>query len=117
MTPPTFDDRLEVEQRLLAALTAWPRPVELEPHHFVAPAHGVLFRALQELGPALLEFPLDHRTLKQIRDVIERDQLVHLFNSVGGVEGYVDKLFEMSVVVSDIPDLVATVRTCPRCGK
>jgi hypothetical protein len=117
VTPPTYHDRLEVEQRLLAALTAWPRPVDLEAHHFVAPAHSVLFSALQELGPALLEYPLDHRTLKQIRAVIERDELAHLFNSVGGVEAYIDKLFEVSVVASDIPDLVATVRTCPRCGK
>lgn len=117
MSASAFDDRIELEQRLLAALTAWPRPVELEPSHFLIPAHQVLFTALQELGPALLEYPLDHRTLKQIRDVLERDQLLHLFNSVGGVEAYVDHITELPIVAGDIPDLVATVRTCPRCGK
>jgi replicative DNA helicase len=114
---PTYDDRLEVEQRLLAALTAWPRPVELEPRHFIVPAHQVLFGALQELGEALLEYPLDHRTLKLIRDVVARDEQLHLFNHLGGVESYVDRLIELPVVASDIPDLVAIVRTCARCGR
>jgi replicative DNA helicase len=114
---PTYDDRLELEQRLLAGLTAWPRKVELEPGHFLVAAHQVLFGALQELGEALLEYPLDHRTLKQIRAIIERDGLEHLFNSVGGVEAYVDRIIETDVVAADIPGLVATVRTCPRCGK
>jgi hypothetical protein len=115
---PTFDERLEVEQRLLAALLAWPRPVELDPKDFLAPAHQTLFCALQELGAALLEFPLDHRTLKQVSEVIRRFDLVHLFNSSGGVEAYLDRLLEIGgIVPSDIPDLVAIVHQCPRCGK
>lgn len=111
----TWPERLTTERRLLAALFLWPTRVELEAQHFLAPAHGALFTAIQAAGDVLLD---ENRTLPALREFIAWDDRDDLFSSVGGLDDYViEQLVPMPVTPHAIPDLVELVRQCPRCGR
>ena len=119
--------RLQTERRLLAVLFRWPRLVDLEPRHFVAPAHAALFDALQEVQRTWpVESLVDDRGyddigLALIAWCLERDQLLHFFRWVGGVRRFViEDLMRIEMPAPDEDDLatmVELVRACPRCGK
>lgn len=118
--------RLIVERRLLAALFLWPRAVELEPRHFLAAEHGVLFDALQAIGEELLD-----DGVARVGAFVERLSLVnpatqraagladaHARDSARWYREYITtELICIAVTPLAIPDLVEQVRECPRCGR
>lgn len=120
----TWPERLGDERRLLAALFRWPRLVDLEPHHFLAPMHAALFSALDEVERT---FPVESMATDRAYDdvglelvvwCITRDKLLDLFRHVGGVRRYVlEELLPLEVTQESIADCVELVRVCPRCGR
>lgn len=109
-----WEDRLAIERCLLAALILWPRRVpELEPHHFLAPAHAALYQAIVRSGAQLA---VAEKTIPLLREHTKNN--ASLFAFVGGVENYVITVLVMlDVGVDDAPVLISSVRQCPRCGR
>jgi hypothetical protein len=131
---PTVELRLQAERRLLAALFLWPRAVDLEPRHFLAPEHGALFEVLDEarrLFPAPMQLPpethvYDDTSLPIIvwlaHDHARDSAFVGVHgNAVGWaqwVRHYITHaLLCERVTARAIGDLVEQVRECPRCGR
>lgn len=113
--PHMFDQRLETERRLLAALYLWPRPVALEPHDFCYRMHAAFYAALQDVGNAITD---DAEAIPIMCAAIKGGLDEDLFNFVGGVENFiVDELILVRVLEHEIDDLVTRVRACPRCGR
>lgn len=113
MTTP-LDDRLQLERMLLAALFMYPRSVELDMHHFVAPAHAAFFCALDdgkgEHWPGGLKLVA--------RRIAQQPGGLKTFNSVGGVKKFVNEVLPLEMVKPSFVDVLAgEVRKCPRCGR
>lgn len=118
--------RLIVERRLLAALFLWPHIVDLEPRHFLAAEHGVLFEALQAIGIGLLD-----DGVARVGEFVERLSLAnaatqraaglpetHARDAARWYREYITaELICVAVTPLAIPDLVEQVRECPRCGR
>lgn len=129
----TYPTRLLVERRLLAALFLWPRAVELEPRHFLAPEHGALFEVLEEarvLFPSVFQLPAETTIYDDCsvpivvglaRDYARRGALGEVpgvANDFGDwTERYLAELLYERVTQHAIDDLVEQVRECPRCGR
>lgn len=128
-----WQNRIDAERRLLAALFLWWRPVELEPRHFIAPEHGAIFDVLEQAAELWPPFPLPPESrayddcLLVVVLGIARDHAAagpmgdRLGNARGWaewLEGYVrDVLMRERVTLQALDELVETVRSCPRCGR
>jgi hypothetical protein len=122
-------ERLQVEQRLLAALFRWPQLVDVEPSDFVAAPHAALFWAMQEVHAT---WPVEAVTdvwrsrwwycdmaqLALVIEVLRADDALDRFKNLGGVKRFVlAELAPLMIMPSVIDELVAQVRACPRCGR
>lgn len=111
----SLDTRLQLEQRLLAALFLWPREIDLDAHHFASQVHAALFFALQELGGAIWG---PDGGLQRVIDVLDRECETRMFASSGGVTSFVCEQLPLEWATEDAIDtLVEQVRACPRCGR
>jgi len=126
-------ERLELERRLLAALFLWPRRIELEPRHFLAPEHGALFQIIADAGelypPAFVpddSLGFDEAFLTVVT-ALARDHVTqgfvasHVFHAgqwAAWVRRYiVHELLARPAARAAIDRLTAEVRQCPRCGR
>jgi hypothetical protein len=125
---PAVTHRLAAERRLLAALFLWPRAVDLEPRHFLAPEHGALYEVLDEarrLFPAPFQLPPETYVYDDVSVPIivglARDHAHRREDAPSWaqwVEGYIlDVLIWQRVTAHAIDSLVDQVRECPRCGR
>lgn len=119
----TYQDRLRIERRLLAALFLWPTECDLDPQHFHAPEHSWLFMAIQEVKRApvsddVLATTFDDTALANIALWFMDHQLDSYFNSAGGFFKFASAFLQQSGDTrAEIPALIAEVRECPRCGR
>lgn len=116
-----YSDRIALERRLLAALFAWPTECDLTPEHFMAPAHQELYQAIQEVkrdpvSDDVLAVTYDDAAMARIALLILDAGVDDLFISEGGFFEYTRRLQQTGYGRADIPQLVADVRECPRCG-
>jgi hypothetical protein len=126
-------ERLELERRLLAALFLWPRRIELEPRHFLAPEHGALFEIINdaaELYPPA-EVPDDSLgfddsflvvVVALARDYVVQGYVTSHVAHAGAWSAWVRRyvvheLLTQPAARAAIGRLVAEVRQCPRCGR
>lgn len=130
---PTYDQRVADERRLLAALFLYPRAVELEARHFLAPDHGLLFDCVEQAfaiapWPAANRHCYDDIALEVVVECVrqrgrELDHALDRFPEraaqlAAWARGYiVDVLMAQAVTAHAIDDLVEIVRVCPRCGR
>lgn len=121
-----WPNRLDLERRLLSALFRWPTLVDLDPAAFLAPAHGALFQAMQDVQTEFPVEPLadqwrwhdyDDAQLVLVAIFLKRNGLLALFTHLGGLKTYVvGSLFAIKVGPRAIEDLIAAIAACPRCG-
>lgn len=113
MSTTILERRLLLEQRLLASLFLWPRPVELGPEHFEAPAHAAFFEALMGVGELLWK-PGGWQLLVDALSACNAD----MFTSCGGPLRFANEVLPLEYAKeSDISALTPRVRCCPRCGR
>jgi hypothetical protein len=121
----TWPERLETERRLLAALYLWPQAVGVDAQDFLAPQHAMLYRAVNEIEPGELA---SETITPSVRAFVESEAMerrvrrgletTHAYWVGRWYENYIiETLMQVEVSPSAIPDLVAQVRVCPRCGR
>lgn len=133
-------DRLQLERRLLAALLLWPRAVDLDAHHFVAPEHGLIYEAIDE-AQDVFPYPAVNPEALVYDDVAVAVVIGIACTSLRGrraampaairstrasvswstdwerLERFVtDYILHQQIGPNAIDELVAAVRACHRCG-